>query len=298
MATIENTIENNQDKFVQIRLWDDCINNCTFCSLQNRNRKTPVESKKSRLKQSADLVKTIKAEQIGLIGGEFFEGQLRGCEEEWEALLAELLKTDAKVFITANLIHEQYYLQDTVDLMGQRLLLCTSYDEVGRFHTDLAKANWLQRIEKLHSEGVYVFCTCIQTQDFLTSKTALPNWLFVNLCDPHLGVDWYINVDKNHYHDHLIEENKLFNLPERRTAVKWMRDHPSTTARYVAYDSTHSNTIYAFNENNELIKEFDDRLTSEACISPACGHPYFCMCYADSCKCMMCDAEKVIGGIS
>ena len=288
---------NTHNQFVQIRLWDDCINNCSFCSLQNRSRNTPLESKKIRLQKSVELVKTLDAKQIGLIGGEFFEGQLKGCEHEWDLLLDALLQTNAKTFITANLIHEQYYLQESIKKMGERLLLCTSYDEVGRFHTEEAKQAWFQRIDDLHQQGIYVFCTCVQTQDLFESQTELPEWLFVNLCDPHLGVDWYINVDKANYHEHLIAENQWFNLPKRRTAVKWLREHPNTTARYVAYDATHSDTIYSFDENNELIKEFEERLTAENCVNPACGHPYFCMCYADSDKCMMCDAERVIGAV-
>ena len=288
-----NQVPNSHNQFVQIRLWDDCINNCSFCSLQNRCRKTPLQSKKTRLTKAAALSRDFRAKQIGIIGGDFFEGQLKGCEEEWFELLEALLQTDSEILISANLIHKQYLMQETIDKVVNRLLLCTSYDEVGRFHTQLARKNWLANIEKLHSQGVNIFCTCIQTQDFLEAETKLPQWLGVNLCDPHLGVDWYLNVDKNDYHEHLINENKLFNLPKRRTAIKWMREHPEITKRYAEYNSTHSDTIYSFNNNDEIIKEVNERLTSTSSVNPECGHPFFSMCYADSDKCMMCDAEQI-----
>lgn len=74
--------------------------------------------------------------------------------------------------------------------------MCTSYDEAGRFHAQDAKRNWFQNIDNLHAQGVRLVCTCIQTQDFFEAEYALPEWLDVNLCDPHLGVEWYIAVDK------------------------------------------------------------------------------------------------------
>ena len=290
---MENSKETT-DRFVQIRLWDDCINNCEFCSLQNRCRKTPLKSKKVRLSKTTELVETLNSKQIGLIGGEFFEGQLKGCENEWMDLLHALLETEAQLPITANLIHKQHFLQETIDLLGKRLMLCTSYDEVGRFHTEAARANWLKNVEDLHNQGVHLFCTCIQTQEFLEATSPLPEWLGVNLCDPHLGVDWYINVDKANYHKHLVEENSLFHLPKRSTAIRWMRQNVDLTRCYVAYNDTHSSTIYSFDDNDCLEKEFENRLTAESYVNPECGHPYFCQCYADSGKCMMCDATRIL----
>ena len=330
-----------KDKFIQIRPWLDCMNNCSFCSLQNRNRKTSLEQKKIRLKKTADFVQTLDAKTIGLIGGDFFEGQLKGCETEWVGLLEALLKTKAQILITANLIHEQYFLDETINTLKNRLLLCTSYDEVGRFHTKQARANWFEQIGRLHNKEVNLFCTCIPTQDFLEAQLGkppktgdhdetqieeqvrtegqahankqqpnpeqscqkaqpdpeeqnkLPEWLNINLCDPHLGVDWYIKIDKNTYHEHLIEENNLFNLPERKTAVRWMKQHPHTAMRYANYNESHSDTIYGFDENNELFKEINERLSSKDFVNPACGHPFFSQCYADSSKCMMCDAQHI-----
>lgn len=299
-------IENNQplkkekldEQFLQIRPWDDCINKCTFCSLQNRCRTTPIESKKCRLLKTTELVKQLKSKQIGILGGEYFEGQLKGCETEWMDLIVTLQNTNAQVYISANLIHKQYFLEETLQQLRNNVLLCTSYDEVGRFHTSSARANWLNNLSTLHDRGVNIFCTCIPTQEFFEANFTLPTWLGINLNDPHLGVDWYINVDKNHYHDHLIEENTLFNLPKRKTAIKWMRANPQITKQYASYDQTHSDTVFAFDKTDSLIKEFNDRISSKDYSNPTCGHPFFCQCYSDSEKCMMCDAKRVTESIN
>ena len=289
--------ENLNNQFVQIRLWDDCVNKCDFCSLRNRCRTTPIKAKKERIAKTSKLINDQKLSQIGLLGGEFFEGQLKGCEKEWLDLLSVLLKTGAQIYITANLIHKQYFLEETLKKLNGRVLICTSYDEVGRFHTDSAKTNWLNNINELHDQGVNIFCTCIPTQEFLDADFILPEWLGINLCDPHLGVDWYITVDKSHYHEHLLVENTLFNLPSRKTAIKWMRKHPQITRQYASYEQTHSDTIFAFDQQNCLYKEFNNRIMSGEYSNPKCGHPFFCQCYSDSEKCMMCDAKRVLTSI-
>lgn len=281
-------------EFVQIRLWDDCLNNCSFCSLQNRLRKTTTQSKKVRLRKSTELVRTFNSRQIGLLGGEFFEEQLKGCEDEWAELMKALLNTGAKLCLTASLIHKQHLLEETIELLGDRLTICTSYDEVGRFHTEAARANWFNNIEKLHEQGVNLFCTCIPTQEFFEAAYPLPDWLGVNFNDPHLGVDWLINIDKSDYHERLLAENDRFNLPKRRTAIHWMREHPQLMRNYTSYELTHSNTVYAFDEDDCLIIEMEGRREFDSCFNQSCGHPCFCQCYADSNKCMMCDAKHIV----
>ncbi len=283
-----------KNEFIQIRPWNDCINKCTFCSLrQHPSSKTTLQQKKARLLKAANIVREQKASKVGLIGGEFFEGQLKGCEEEWLLLLDALQCVGSEIFITANLIHEQYFLDETIKALNGNLLLCTSYDEVGRFHTHKCKDAWFQRINNLHNKGVNLFCTCIPTQEFVSANTEFPEWLGINLCDPHGSIEWLINVDKAHYHERLLKDNKHFNLPKRKSAIAWMRKHPAIVRNYADYKTTHSNTIYGFNEKDEVVLEIEGRLSGVEFNNPNCGHPYFCLCYADSDKCMMCDAATI-----
>ena len=283
-----------ESDFIQIRPWYDCINNCTFCYLQNEKcRHTTPEQKKVRLQKSAEFAGTLSASRLGLIGGEFFEGQLKGCEEEWFSLLETLKLSAEKVFITANLINDQHLLNETVDFLKKKLMLCTSYDEVGRFHTEEKRQNWFKRIDDLHSKGVELFCTCIATQDFFERDVELPDWLGVNLCDPQISTDWLINVDKTAYNAHLKTDQRYFNLPKRKDALKWFKKHPQAAQAYSDFRGAHSNTVYGFDENDNLHPELEERMEDDNFMNTACGHPHYAQCYADSPACMACDALRI-----
>ena len=265
---------------MQIRLWKDCTNGCTFCSLKNRET-TKLEDKITRIKTIKDFHDT----KIGLIGGEFFEGQLRGCEEEWLSMIASL-RCDF-LFISANLIQTPYLLNETLSVRPD-IVICTSYDTSGRFHKDGQKEAWLKRVKELR----HVFCTIIPTQDMLTDSFIDQIPCGINLCEPHLGVDWYKNVNKQHYHETLIKENNIFNLPKRNDLLKWMCKHPNVLQMIKNYKVTHFNDIYGFDSNNHIVSEVLHRFEDNN-FRAKCGHQYFSRCYADSDKCFACDMEEI-----
>ncbi len=280
--------------FIQIRLWKDCINNCSFCYLKShKDKKTTLSQKKTRLRKATELVTTFEAEKIGLIGGEFFEGQLEGCEDEWFGLVDALKNSGSRIFITANLIHDQYLLNETIDLFKKDLLICTSYDTVGRFHTEKQKEDWFRRVEFLHKDEVPMICHCVATQDFFEEDPKFPNWLPINLVDPHISYEWYLSVDKCEYNEKLLSQCDFFNFPKRETALSWFRKHPQSARNYSDYTGMHSDVIYAFDRNDAFIFETEGRLKSEEYNNPRCHHPWLGLCYADSKKCMICDAKFV-----
>ena len=284
----------NREEFVQIRLWKDCINNCKFCYLKaHSDRKTSVDQKKRRLVSACDLLKNLNAQKIGLIGGEFFEGQLQGCEDEWFKFIGSLKNADSEIFITANLIHEQHLLNETIEALNKEVLVCTSYDEDGRFHTEVAKNNWWKNVNDLHEQGVRVFCNCIATQDFFEAAPQFPEWLGFSLVDPHISLEWLLEVDKENYHENLLRDCNFFNFPKRRTAINWFKKHPQATRNYANYSHNHSNIIYGFNEHDEVELELQERIEGEFFNNPVCKHPHISSCYSDCNKCMMCDAQKI-----
>ena len=266
---------------IQVRLWNDCSNNCDFCSLGNKKKITRPEDKRERILKLLELTD----DKIGIIGGEFFEGQLKGCEDEWLTMIKNLSCSD--LFITANLIYKSYLLKETLEIRPD-ILLCTSYDTVGRFKNHNLKEDWLGRVNSLSN----VFCTIIPTQNMINDTFIDKIKCGINLCEPHLGIDWYNQVDKQHYHEHLIKENKLFNLPKRKDLLNWIIRHDNVLLLMKNYTKTHFNTILGFDENNEWIYEFNDRFHDSNFIAE-CGHPYFSRCYADSDKCLMCDLEEL-----
>ena len=40
--------------------------------------------------------------------------------------------------------------------------------------------------------------------------------------------DWLKTVEKKYYHETLVRENKIFNLPNRKDLLKWLIKHPKT----------------------------------------------------------------------
>lgn len=265
---------------MQIRLWNDCINGCAFCSIKNKN-KTKISDKIIRLNK----LKNIKDDKIGLIGGEFFEGQLKGCEREWLSMIASLQCNFLS--ISANLIREPYLLKETLSIRND-ILICTSYDTVGRFSDEYQKEIWLNRVKSLNN----VFCTIIPTQDIINDTFIDKIPCGINLCEPHLGISWYRKVNKCNYHDTLIKENKIFNLPKRHDLLIWISKHPKILSLMKNYKSTHFNDIYTFNKRNDLIPEEFHRFEDNN-FTASCGHQYFSRCYADSDRCLMCDLEEM-----
>ncbi len=267
---------------IQIRLWNDCHNNCSFCSLKKaRFFVTPIESKKARLSN----ILNIQDNKIGLIGGEFFEGQLKGCEEEWLYTIKNIKCQN--LFITANLINEQYLLDETLKVRPD-ILICTSYDTKGRFKTEAQKEVWLERVNNLSN----VFCTIIPTQDMINDKFIDRIKCKINLCEPHLGINWLRNVDKEHYHEILIEENNIFNLPKRADLLAWLLKHSSVLNEMKNYKYSHFDTIIGFDLENKFVYEMYNRFRDSNFIAK-CGHPHFSKCYADSDKCLCCDLEEL-----
>ena len=282
------------NKFVQIRLWKDCINNCSFCYLKSHNdRKTTLSQKIERLHKATELVKTLNAEKIGLIGGEFFEGQLDGCEDDWLDLLDALKNSNANIFITANLIHKQYMLDETVNHLEKKLLICTSYDTVGRFHTENDKQRWFDHTKTLHEIGVSMVCNCVATQDFFEEDPEFPSWLPITLVDPHISLEWLRSVDKSNYNNILLSECDFFNFPKRRTALDWFKKHSDVAGNYSDYTSRHSDIIYTFNEHGDFSFEITERLHGNDFNNNQCSHPWLGLCYADCDRCMICDAKRI-----
>jgi hypothetical protein len=265
---------------IQVRLWTDCYNNCSFCSVSNKSI-TTLEDKKTRINKLSKL----NDSKIGIIGGEFFEGQLKGVEDEW----LNMVKTIGcnELFITANLINEQYLLKETLEVRPD-ILICTSYDTVGRFKTEKQKYMWLERVSSLKN----VFCTIIPTEDMIHDTFIDKIPCGINLCEPHLGIDWLTIVDKTCYHEILIKENKTFNLPKRNNLLKWLIGHPKTLELMKSYKRNHFDTILSFDADNNFIYESSDRFNDKNFMAE-CGHPYFSRCYADSDRCLICDIEEM-----
>ena len=156
---------NTGRKSFQWELWQYCNSLCDFCYLGEDNR---IHNKERQLQSMLDLNKAIDSmdfsvyNNISLIGGEFFQGQLN--DEEIHNKFFDIMKrifqlyADKKIgsmWITCTLtLGDQKHLYELLDLaesMGvlpvegfgsSGLWLCTSWDAKGRFHTSKMEENW------------------------------------------------------------------------------------------------------------------------------------------------------------
>lgn len=134
---------------IQFELWPDCKSGCPFCYLNGTKR---ITSRVEKINNIKDAIKTLDNKDImqaynavGLIGGDFFQGQLQGVRVEWDRLidkLEELLRTNQikEVWIASSLIWSiEGDIRGTLSKLNetleadQRITLCTSYDTLGRF---------------------------------------------------------------------------------------------------------------------------------------------------------------------
>ena len=160
---------NPMRKSFQWELWQCCNNFCTFCVLGKSSKYT---AKERQLKSQADLKHALKNldfekyNNVSLIGGEFFQGQLDDPKVhdsffEIIEMLAGLYKNKkiGTIWCTATLtIGDQadlYAMLDIFDSAGLRphpdyyssgLWICTSWDKQGRFHTQENLENWQYHI--------------------------------------------------------------------------------------------------------------------------------------------------------
>lgn len=155
---------------IQFELWPDCKTGCPFCYLNGTRRVTTLQEKINNVKDALKTLKNTELMQaynaVGLIGGEFFQGQITGLEAHWNELityLSILLKENQikEVWIASSLINiiqgdligVLYILSQTELLEDQRITLCTSFDTIGRFNYNFDGVT-PEEIEELAKEGI------------------------------------------------------------------------------------------------------------------------------------------------
>lgn len=196
---------NTGRKSFQWELWQYCNSLCKFCYLGKENR---IHNKARQIQSLKDLSLSVehldytKYNNISIIGGEFFQGQLD--DKETHDLFFKVIKQifqcylDKKIgsmWITCTLtIGDQKHLYELMDLaeaMGvfpkeeygaSGLWLCTSWDAAGRFHTKQMEKNWQFHMKNIKKKYPWIkFNTTIILQkqfveDYLSGKFVLKDF--------------------------------------------------------------------------------------------------------------------------
>lgn len=210
-------------QFIQYELWKECYNNCSFCF----NKGLPDLDKIVSLNQVMELLddpEVDEFDEIGFIGGEFFDGQLENPKVKdlfyrlFDKVVEKInLGKIKKLYVTCEMILEN--IGDLLEFMEylknneiiDKTLLCTSYDTIGRFHTpereSLWKANMLY-IKKLYPK-INLHTEIIMTQDFiekvLSGEFDIPTFektynTSVDYLEPNTG-SYY--KDKKEFNEHI-----------------------------------------------------------------------------------------------
>ena len=311
-------------KCLQFELWQDCDNCCEWCYLKDHRILTNDEQKIHNIQE---VIKDINSDSlndfnaIGLIGGEFFQGQMKNKEVK-QAFLQMIQKINNKLaedkikefWITASLIKEDQ--TDLIDVLkevkvkdDQRIILCTSFDTMGRFHTDKDKENWFNNLKYIAITFPYItlHTQTILTQD-LIEKTIADSHIFDEILkysmldfkipnyfrDKELainGIKDYPSLIRNNVHKFpkkfFIEDNKTF-LQFLPIYVKIFGK--DKLVNLINYPSLRSHTLKIFSEDYTLSNRWE---YTEDRYQP-CGHLLDGQCYLNSDRCMYCDIEKFI----
>lgn len=312
-------------KAVQFELWQICNNNCKFCYL-NHGR---VFSTPEKMIQNIQQVKQFITDQdkmksyncIGLIGGEFFQGQLSTemLKKEFLGLISTMNeqiinKNVLELWITASLMDEDLTdLFASLDLLDFdkmdddcRVFLCTSYDSQGRFRDDNHKELWYKNLEIIKQKypKLFLHTQIITTQAFL-EEVDNGGFSFEKL-DKLSGVDYklpgsfriyYTDKIKNKeaYPKHLREVKPQFPpkffVEHRDDFLCFLRQmadfYGAEKLLQFADNKARSMTLISFEDDHTIWDRWSEDNSSE---NADCGHPYDSYAYLDSNKCARCDA--------
>ena len=143
------------NRFVQFELWKDCHNNCDFCfnkGLIDCSKEWSLKDVIARLNDPQLLV----FNEIGFIGGEFFAHQIDSVKDLFYELFDKVCSMHfERILVTTSLIYKPHELIEFLSYIRHKqalhkLLLCTSYDTIGRFHNEQSHALWCDNVRLLH----------------------------------------------------------------------------------------------------------------------------------------------------
>ncbi len=311
-------------KCLQFELWQDCDNCCEWCYLKDHRILTNDEQKIHNIQE---VIKDINSSSlddfnaIGLIGGEFFQGQMKSLTVK-EAFLYMIQEINNKLaedkikefWITASLIREDQ--TDLIDVLkavkikdDQRIILCTSFDTMGRFHTDKDKETWFNNLKLIAVTFPFVtlHTQTILTQD-LIEKTIVNPHIFDDILKysmldfkiPNYFRDKELAINGIKDYPGLIRGNKhkfppKFFIEDNKVFLQFLLIYTKIFGKdklinLINYPSLRSHTLKIFSEDYTLSNRWEyteDRYQS-------CGHLLDGQCYLNSDRCMYCDIEKFI----
>lgn len=323
-------------KCYQIELYQQCSNKCKFCYNYYTNHLQPKEFK---LNSIQNAINTLKNEDfykeyniIALIGGEFFQGELRTHSDDLLDInlevenkffeLMSLLKSrciEGKLtglWVSATLISEnQSTLYRLLEMfkdvpLKDNFWILTSYDPIGRFHTEKAFDTWEKNLSFLRNNYPWVRLNCCSVLTGMFIDKCLEDTTFIkkllnkNKFQLFIKVPTFTFKDPNTglLMDKTLENRKWYNdnifnnwFPTRDKAIKFMimlkQNYLDIYEEFINI-KYRSNLLIRYLETGDItedIRNKNKRQESDHELTSSCGHVINYQCYVDSEECLLCD---------
>ena len=306
------------DKSIVIELWEECNNFCDFCFIDYLNKKTSNELKLQNIRNAhAILDKNEKLKAFGLIGGEFFQGQLNDtiikdeffklCEKIFYQINEGIIK-DFWCFCTLTIGDQKdlYTLIDKFNSIVQdktihTFWILTSYDTKGRFNTSAKFENWNNHMLNLQKYDFIKFnITSIMSGDLC--KKYLNNELDLKAIEDKYKAKIFLKQPTQQrcgLKEHLITKCPWF-FPKRKVFLDFLKKLKDEDREI--FDSTldislRADLVYSeMHGTDNPEPEFRNKETwneNHSRCNKKCGHVVNYNCYIDSNACCLCDYFKI-----
>ena len=302
------------NKMLQLELWRQCDLHCKFCYIGEENFKLPEEYKLKAIENTLKIIKDentwTKYDSLGLIGGEFFQGQLDTLKlkEKFIEIIrcVESLYRSNEIdhfWITTTLtkpICEE--LKNTLNILNafDNVWICTSYDLKGRFHTEQLKANWVNNIDYIHKnyQNIKINTTFVLTQDLLDEWNK-NNEFFDNFEQTYKTSIYFkapdigsLDKDMNSF----IKRTGLTTFfPKRNDFLNFVIWIIKNKKLDILFNREYRAECLYENLGGDSLRIYHDRQDDreEGKCMP-CGHLEWFSHYADSNDCMLCDINRLV----
>lgn len=316
-------------KCIQFELWHNCKNECEFCYLNGCRKVYTEHQKQQSIEAVLEILSTDKVKgynAVGLIGGELFGPQQEDPEtrRQFQQLIRKMktfLENDEmkEVWLTSNLLTDDLTpLTETLDILlkdlprYQRVMLCTSYDTVGRFHSEEQYNQWYSNLNKI-KELFPRLCLHIQ---MISSQALIDEWfankerfldfinkgILIDLKPPATNaVDFiYHNTGREAFRANLKKfadtQSYKYLIESRDQFMEFWKDvantFPEGVQKLKDFVTNHvkSECCYSYPWNEWFVDRWDNDKENAPC-----GHCWDGFSYKDyPDKCCKCDVEKLI----
>lgn len=235
-------LKTDKRHFIQFNMWKNCRNHCEFCF----NRGCRLSDDNDKL----DIVHFVRDKlndksiedynEIGFIGGEFFDDQLDSVvvKQEFYKMFDDCQRlrqnrTLSKICIATSLVFDiNKHMLDFIQRLKQLDLLditlfCTSYDSKYRFHSDNDLKLWQQNMKILSSLVLNKVHTEMIVSGFFIDAVMSGSLDLLDFCDKYKTSIDFIEPTFIDYFDDIpatIKQLPDF-FPMRQQFIKFVKEY-------------------------------------------------------------------------